>query len=179
MWQKIGRFVKEFFRSPYDFLKVRFLPDWARDSTILLIMQTVDNRMRLKRGRSLYTLLRRGLVSERDRSLPIPAVINAGRQVVERFAAKIDGIPQSTINEVLLDTPSTAHILGGCGIGADETTGVIDSNHEAIQLSRPIRDGWLGHSGQSGGQPQPDHHRHGRAGHEPHSGERSALFSSR
>jgi cholesterol oxidase len=130
MWRRFGRFIKEFFRSPYDFLKVRFLPDWARDSTILLIMQTVDNRMRLKRGRSLYTLLRRGLVSERDRTLPIPAVINTGRQVVERFAAKINGIPQSTVNEVLLDTASTAHILGGCGIGADETTGVIDSNHQ-------------------------------------------------
>ncbi len=130
--EKIGRFVKEFLRSPYDFLKVRLLPDWARDSTILLIMQTVDNRMRLKRGRSLYTLLRRGLVSERDRSLPIPAVINAGRHVVEQFAAQINGIPQATINEVLLDTPSTAHILGGCGIGADATTGVIDSNHQAF-----------------------------------------------
>jgi cholesterol oxidase len=130
MWRRFGRFIKEFFRSPYDFLKVRFLPDWARDSTILLIMQTVDNRMRLKRGRSLYTMLRRGLVSERDRTLPIPAVINTGRQVVERFAAKINGIPQSTVNEVLLDTASTAHILGGCGIGADETTGVIDSNHQ-------------------------------------------------
>lgn len=132
IWRKLGRFAKEFLRSPYDFLKVRLLPDWARDSTILLIMQTVDNRMRLKRGRSIYTLLRRGLVSERDRTLPIPAVINTGRLVVERFAAKINGIPQSTFNEVLLDKPSTAHILGGCGIGADEISGVIDSHHEVF-----------------------------------------------
>ena len=132
VWQRLGRFVKEVFHTPYDFFKSRFLPDWARDTTILLIMQTVDNRMRLKRGRSLYTLLRRGLVSERDRSLPIPAVINAGRQVVEGFAARIDGIPQSTINEVLLNTPSTAHILGGCGIGADKSSGVIDGNHQAF-----------------------------------------------
>jgi cholesterol oxidase len=131
-WRRFGRFVKEFFRSPYDFIKVRFLPDWARDTTILLIMQSVDNRMRLKRGRGLYTLLRRGLVSERDHSQPIPAVINTGRLVVERFAAKINGIPQSTFNEVLLNKPSTAHILGGCGIGADETRGVIDSSHEVF-----------------------------------------------
>jgi cholesterol oxidase len=131
-WQRIGRFIFYALRQPYDFIKARFLPDWARDSTILLVMQTVENRMRLKRGRSLYTLFRVGLVSERDRSLPIPAVIEAGRQVVERFAQKVNGIPQSTINEVLLDTPSTAHILGGCGIGRDETTGVIGVNHEVF-----------------------------------------------
>jgi cholesterol oxidase len=131
-WQRIGRFIFYALRQPYDFIKARFLPDWARDSTILLVMQTVENRMRLKRGRSLYTLFRVGLVSERDRSLPIPAVIEAGRQVVERFAQKVNGIPQSTINEVLLDTPSTAHILGGCGIGGDETTGVIGVNHEVF-----------------------------------------------
>lgn len=131
-WQRFGRFINYGLRNPYDFLKSRFLPDWARDSTILLIMQTVENRMRLKRGRSLYTLFRQGLVSERDRSLPIPAVVEAGRKVVERFAARVNGIPMASINEVLLDKPSTAHILGGCGIGRDETSGVIDTNHQAF-----------------------------------------------
>lgn len=131
-WQRLGRFVVEGMKRPYDFLKARFLPDWARDSTILLIMQTAENRMRLKRGRSLFTLFQQGLVSERDDSLPIPAVIDAGRSVVNRFAEKINGIPQSTMNDVLLETPSTAHILGGCGIGADEAEGVIDSKHEVF-----------------------------------------------
>jgi len=131
-WQRFGRFVVEGMKRPYDFLKTRFLPDWARDSTILLIMQTAESRMRLKRGRSIFTLFQRGLVSERDHSLPIPAVIDAGRSVVNRFADKINGIPQSTVNEVLLETPSTAHILGGCGIGADASRGVIDAKHEVF-----------------------------------------------
>jgi cholesterol oxidase len=131
-WQRFGRFVIEGMKRPYDFLKARFLPDWARDSTILLIMQTAENRMRLKRGRSIFTLFRQGLVSERDDSLPIPAVIDAGRAVANRFAEKINGIPQSTMNEVLLETPSTAHILGGCGIAANEAQGVIDTKHEVF-----------------------------------------------
>ncbi len=131
-WQRFGRFVVEGMKRPYDFLKTRFLPDWARDSTILLIMQTAESRMRLKRGRSIFTLFQRGLVSERDHSLPIPAVVDAGRSVVNRFAEKINGIPQSTVNEVLLETPSTAHILGGCGIGADASRGVIDAKHEVF-----------------------------------------------
>jgi cholesterol oxidase len=131
-WQRFGRFLVEGVKRPYDFLKARFLPDWARDSTILLIMQTAENRMRLKRGRSIFTMFRQGLVSERDESVPIPAVIDAGRSVVNRFAEKINGIPQSTMNEVLLDTPSTAHILGGCGIGANEAQGVINTKHEVF-----------------------------------------------
>ncbi|MCB9007303.1 MAG: GMC family oxidoreductase [Ardenticatenaceae bacterium] len=131
-WRRFGRFLVEGVKRPYDFLKTRFLPDWARDSTILLIMQTAENRMRLKRGRSLFTLFRRGLVSERDDSLPIPAVIDAGRSVVNRFAEKINGIPQSTVNEVLLETPSTAHILGGCGIAANDAQGVIDTHHQVF-----------------------------------------------
>ncbi|MFQ5437175.1 MAG: GMC oxidoreductase, partial [Anaerolineae bacterium] len=131
-WQQLGRFIKYAFEQPYDFLKARILPDWARDTTILLIMQTIENRMRMKRGRSLFTLGRKGLVSERDRSLPIPAVIAAGRKVLDAFAERVDGIAQGPINEMMLNTPSTAHILGGCGIGADESKGVIDLNHEVF-----------------------------------------------
>lgn len=130
--RRLARFIAYGLRYPYDFLKVRLLPDWARDSTILLIMQTLENRMHLRRGRSLWTLFRKKLVSERDESLPIPAVIEAGRGVVERFAEKANGVPQSAFNEVLLSTPSTAHILGGCGIGRDETSGVVDINHQVF-----------------------------------------------
>ncbi len=119
-------------RHPYDLLKALVLPRWARDSTILLIMQTVDNRMTLRRGGSFWTLWRKGLTSQMDRSHPIPAVIEAGRRVVERFAQKTNGIALTTSNEVLLDMASTAHILGGCGIGGSEHTGVIDIHHEVF-----------------------------------------------
>jgi cholesterol oxidase len=131
-WQRIGRFLAWAIRHPRDFLKARFLPDWPRDSTILLVMQTVDSRMRFRLGRSKWTLFRRGLVSEQDQAAPIEAVMAAGRKVAEQFAAKTNGIPASTINETLLGTSSTAHILGGCGIGESADTGVIDINHEAF-----------------------------------------------
>jgi cholesterol oxidase len=105
--RRIRRFVAYATRNPYDFLKARILPDWAKDSTIILVMQTVENRMQLKLGRSRWSLFRKGLVSQRDKKLPIPAVIEAGRAVVESFAQKINGVPQATIHEVLLDKPST------------------------------------------------------------------------
>ncbi len=128
---RIGQSIRHLVRKPMDFLDVRVLPNWARRDTVLLIMQTVENRMTLKRGRSLWTLGRQGLVSERDKNLPIPAVIEAGREVVTRFAKKINGVPWVGVNDVL-DTPNTAHILGGCGIGKDERSGVIDIHHEVF-----------------------------------------------
>lgn len=119
-------------RKPRDLLNVRFLPGWAQKNTVILVMQTVENRMHLKLGRSLWTLFRKGLVSERDKSLPIPAVIDVGRRIVDRFAETARGAPWSGINDVLLNTPATAHLLGGCHIGEDETQGVVDANHEAF-----------------------------------------------
>ncbi len=130
--QRLGRLASAIVRNPLDFAKILFLPDWAKDSTIVLVMQTVENRMVLKLGRRPLTLFRQALVSKKDRKLPIPAVIEAGRTVVDRFAAKINGIPQTTFNEVLLNTPSTAHILGGCNIGEAASDGVVDSNHEVF-----------------------------------------------
>ncbi|MFW5942124.1 MAG: GMC oxidoreductase [Chloroflexota bacterium] len=132
VWKRLGRFLLYGLRHPYDLLKTRLLPGWARDSTIILVMQTVENRVHLRRGRSLWTLFCRGLVSARDKTLPIPAVVEAGRQVVERFAARVNGIAQSTVHEVILNKPSTAHILGGCAIAADEDNGVVDVNHEVF-----------------------------------------------
>lgn len=129
---RLARVLYVTLQRPRDMIKALFMPGWARDSTILLIMQTVDNRMSLSRGRNIWTLWRKGLVSHVDKLTPIPAVINAGREVVNRFAKRINGIPLTTTNEVLLNMASTAHILGGCGIGASAETGVIDINQEAF-----------------------------------------------
>ena len=129
---RLGRLVSHIVQNPRDFAKTLFLPDWARDSTIVLVMQTVENRMHLKLGRRPLTLFRKNLVSKRDIKLPIPAIIDAGRIVVDKFAAKMNGISQTTFNEVLLNTPSTAHILGGCAVGEDESTGVVDTSLEVF-----------------------------------------------
>ncbi len=129
--QRLGQVVRQALDKPMDFLHVRVMPRFAMRTTYLLIMQTLENRMSLKRGRSVYTLFRRGLVSERDKSLPIPAVIDAGEDVVKRFADKSNGVPIVGINDAL-NIPNTAHILGGCDIAADARSGVIDLNHQVF-----------------------------------------------
>ncbi len=131
-WQRLGRFIAYGLKNPYDFLKARILPDWSRDTTILMIMQTVENRLNLKRGRNLFTLGRKGLVTEQDSHLPIPTIIDAGGYVVKRFAELSDGATMGSIQELLLNIPTTAHILGGCNIGADADSGVVNGRQEVF-----------------------------------------------
>lgn len=114
---------------PVDFLKTHVLPGWAQRTTILLVMQTEDNRMRVRLGRSLFTAYRRNLVSAEDEKM-IPSKLDIGHWVTRRFAEKTNGIPAASINESLFDIPLTAHILGGCPIGRDDRDGVIDTNCE-------------------------------------------------
>lgn len=118
--------VADALRRPRDFLRTHVVPGWARRTTILLVMQTEDNQINLRLGRSLLTLGRRGVVSEADPYNPIPSKIPIGHAVAKRFAALTNGIPLTSVNESLLNIPLTAHILGGCPFGRDADEGVID-----------------------------------------------------
>ena len=82
-------------------------------------------------GRSLGKGFRKGLQTERDPEIPIPACVVAGSDVVNRFAEKVDGVPWVGLND-LLDIPNTAHILGGCPMGGDANSGVVDIDHQVF-----------------------------------------------
>ena len=123
--------LRHLFRKPGDFLHTRLLPQWAERDTVLLIMQTVENKMAFRRGRTLTVGGRKGVYTERDPQDPIPACVDAGSDVVKRFAEKVDGVPWVGLND-LLGIPNTAHILGGCAIGADEHSGVVDVRHQVF-----------------------------------------------
>ena len=123
--------LRHLLRRPGDFLHTRILPGWAERDTVLLIMQNVENRMSLRRGRSLSNGFRMGLQTDRDPDQPIPTCVEAGSDVVNRFARKVDGVPWVGLND-LLDIPNTAHILGGCRIGRDAASGVVDVDQQVF-----------------------------------------------
>jgi cholesterol oxidase len=91
-------------------------------------MQTIDNHLHMRLGRTPLTLFRRGLVSETGDAHHIPSKIEIGHQVTYRFSEKSESIPAGTMNESLFNIPMTAHILGGCPFGLDDQEGVIDLN---------------------------------------------------
>jgi cholesterol oxidase len=117
-------------RHPLDFLHAQVLPGWARRVTILLVMQHADNRMRLRLGRSLFTLFRRGLVAESVPGYEINAQVRGSHAITRAFAARTNGVPMGSWAENLLNLPTTAHILGGAPIGNSPETGVVDEKFE-------------------------------------------------
>lgn len=121
-WRNISKILVH----PLEFVRTHILPGWAERTTILLVMQTEDNRMRMRLGKDLFTFFRRGLVSVTDSDNPIPTKIDIGHQVTRTFANKTDGMPAGSINESLLEIPMTAHILGGVPFGRHDGEGVID-----------------------------------------------------
>lgn len=118
---------------PVSFFRLVTNRDWASTTVIFLVMQTLDTKMRFKLGRNLFTLFRKKMTTAPEGgSMAIPSYIPIGHQVARSFAKKVGGVPQSAVNEVVLNIPTTAHILGGCAIGPDAERGVIDSNHQVF-----------------------------------------------
>jgi cholesterol oxidase len=115
---------------PLTFLRTLWPFGWAQRTIILLVMQTLDNSVRVFRRRRWWWPFKWKLVSEREnRRKKIPACIPQAQQATKVLAQKINGIPQNAINEVLFNIGTTAHILGGCALGSDPEKGVIDSKN--------------------------------------------------
>jgi cholesterol oxidase len=125
-WLRMAQIAKEIIRHPLQFLASKLQPGWGGRTVGLLVMQTEENRLTLRSGRDGFTLFRRGLVSERDRSHPIPAEIAIGHRVARAVASQIDGIALGNAMEGLLGAPITAHPLGGCPMGTSADDGVVD-----------------------------------------------------
>jgi cholesterol oxidase len=123
--QRLLQSARDILKRPRDFLRTHVVPGWAKRTTIMLVMQTEDNQIKLRLGRDLMTLWQRGLVSQTDPDNPIPSKIPIAHEVTKRFAAKTNGIASASVNESLLNIPMTAHILGGCPFGRNASEGVI------------------------------------------------------
>jgi cholesterol oxidase len=113
---------------PREFLYAKFFSQWSKRSTILLIMQTEERTFRVQLGRNLFTLFRRGLVSILPKGVSLTPDEHISHGLTHAFAAKTNGIAQDTIPETLLGVPATAHLFGGCPIGASDVDGVVDTH---------------------------------------------------
>lgn len=123
------KLIFNIFRRFPQFVRLWLVKDWARSSLILLVMQSVDRQMRLRLGRSLLS----GYKTKLQRTTgdaPLPSYLPVAQTANKILAEEIKGEPQNIVSEVLLGTPATAHILGGCCMGDSAQEGVIDRNHE-------------------------------------------------
>jgi cholesterol oxidase len=106
-------------RNPRTFLRGLSVRRWSERTVILLAMQSRPSALRAR-------LRRRRLTTEKT-ELPIPTSIPVANEAARAAAKLIGGIPGSSLNEVLLGVPTTAHILGGACVGT-----VLDEYHRVL-----------------------------------------------
>lgn len=119
------KLLKKTFTHPVKFFKTLVNFRWSTNMVIFLVMQTVDNAMKMRWKNTLF-----GGKMKIDNSgqKKVPAYIPVGQEIMERYAKKVDGVAQNILLEVLFDRPTTAHILGGCPMSETAETGVVDKN---------------------------------------------------
>ena len=119
----------EMARRPGDTVRLLDVRRWSERTVISLVMQTVDNSITVV-GRRL-PFGQYALTTRHDEAPPPPTYLPVAQDVVRRVAEKIDGDPGGNIFENM-DAALTAHFVGGCSIGADADSGVIDAYHRVF-----------------------------------------------
>lgn len=109
-----------YFPRIINFLFTRNIAD---KTIIFLTMQTEDHADKMIwSGFPFFRIkIKRTKVSVRSAYIP------QGQEVLMDYSKKVDGFPLNIFSEVICNAQTTAHILGGCPMGRDSKSGVIDS----------------------------------------------------
>ncbi|WP_304412681.1 GMC oxidoreductase [Cellulomonas sp. URHD0024] len=123
------RWLAQVARHPRHALSVvTALRSFSDRAVIGLVMQTGGASLTVRPRR---TWTRRWRLTSTRGDEPNPTWIPAANAAYRRMAHHLDGFPMSSLGEVV-DVPMTAHFLGGCTIGTDASTGVIDPYHRVF-----------------------------------------------
>jgi len=124
-WRRSLKATGAILRHPLDFLRSLIGPRWAERTTILLVMQRVENFMNLRWRRRSW-LVPGGMQAERDLTRPVPGEISQAHRAVRDFAERAGAVPMGNFPETLFDMAATAHLIGGCPMGVSAEDGVVD-----------------------------------------------------
>ncbi|MFN8299512.1 MAG: GMC oxidoreductase [Chitinophagales bacterium] len=117
------KLIGNLLRHPITFLRLFFTKAPSDRGVIFLIMQTLENSMRIRLGWSLFG---RTMKMVNDSNQRVPTYIPVGQEALYRYAKKVNGVPMNALTEITFGLASTAHILGGCPMGATAADGVVD-----------------------------------------------------
>lgn len=123
------RFAWATVTHPVQFARSLSVRHWSERSVILLVMQTLDNSLTVRRRRTPFGAY---LTTSQGEGEPNPTWIPVANEAARSAARHIDGQPWSSLNEAAFDIPLTAHFIGGCTIGLTPEEGVIDPYHRVF-----------------------------------------------
>ncbi len=125
---RIAKLFGNIIIHPVSFFKQLFGSNWAHRSVIFLVMQNLDNSMKMVYKK--FPFSRITLWNKKENR--VPAYIAIGQETMMKYAKKINGLAQNATTEVLLNMSSTAHILGGSPMGKNDKEGVVNKKFEVF-----------------------------------------------
>ena len=120
---------KMFLTRPYTTLRILLPFGWARETMIFLCMQTLDGHLTMKLKRQWFWPFTKHLATE---GKGIPAFIPAANDFAVKAARAAGGIPMTSLTEILLNIPMTAHCIGGAAMGHNRADGVCDGRNRVF-----------------------------------------------
>ncbi len=125
----LSRLAGAFLRHPVRTARLLQPFGFARETVIFLCMQTLDGTIQMRLRRPRFWPFRLVLTTEGKK---IPTFIPQANEFARKAAAVLGGTAMSTVMEILLNVPTTAHILGGCPMAGSAEEGVVDSRNRVF-----------------------------------------------
>ena len=119
-------------QSPLTFFRTIFPYKWSENSVILLVMQPINNYLKLNFKSRWWRFGFKSMNSTRMTKERIPSHIPIGEKVANMIAKKTGGTAMTSYFDSIFGIPTTAHILGGCCIAKNKDEGVIDEKFEVF-----------------------------------------------
>ena len=111
---RLLRYIGNVISHPISFFRILNPIGFSYRSIVLLVMQTHDNYINVMSKHRLIWPFIRTLSSKQASKKKNPVYIPIANDFSRRLAKRMDGIPYSIFSEVYMNTPLTAHIMGGC-----------------------------------------------------------------
>ncbi|WAC75649.1 GMC family oxidoreductase [Roseateles sp. SL47] len=121
--------LHQLFTQPIMTLKTLSPFKSAQETVIFLCMQTLEGHLTMRWRRRWYWPFSKTLTTQGDR---IPTFIAAANEFAVKAARATGGVPQTTLTEILLNVPMTAHCMGGAAMGRTAEEGVCDRHNRVF-----------------------------------------------
>ncbi|MFC2091971.1 GMC oxidoreductase, partial [Elusimicrobiota bacterium] len=117
---------------PKTFFRILNPVGFAKQAIILLCMKDTDGHIRMKRRRSFLSPFKKRLDTVVEGDMRISADNPEAQEFAYKMAALTKGDVLTAIPALMLNIPTTAHILGGATMGSSEKDGVIDGKNRVF-----------------------------------------------
>ena len=125
----LAALLRQVLTRPRATLRVLWPVNFARETMILLCMQTLDSHLTMRWKRRRLWPFAKHLATE---GAKIPAFIPQANAFAAKGAQATGGVPLTSVAEMLLAVPMTAHCMGGAAMGHTRADGVCDGKNRVF-----------------------------------------------